>query len=57
MTKLRNLFAVAMVMLPAVTLNAGALPSADTRPGLSSTQPVAGMCWIFMYGRWWEYPC
>jgi hypothetical protein len=56
-TKLRNLFAVALVMLPAVTLNAGPLPSAETRPGLSSTQPVAGTCWYFMGGRWWEYPC
>jgi hypothetical protein len=40
-----------------MTLNAGVLPSEQTRPGLSSPQPVTGMCYVFFNGRWWYLPC
>jgi hypothetical protein len=56
-TKLRSLLAVALVMLPAVTLNAGSLPNAEARPGLSSPQPVAAWCYVYMNGRWYQVPC
>jgi hypothetical protein len=55
-TKLRNLFAVALLMLPAVTLNAGSLPSGQMRPGLNAPLP-AGMCWVLMGTRWVYVPC
>ena len=57
MIKLRNLLAAALILLPTVTLNAGPLPSAETRPSLSSPQSAGGMCWIYAMGRWWYLPC
>jgi hypothetical protein len=57
MTKIRSLLAAALILLPAVALNAGPLPSAETRPGLSSPQPAGGMCWVWMANRWWYVPC
>ncbi len=57
MTKLRNLLAAALLLLPAVTLNASSFAHMDERPGLGSTQQSPGMCWIYMMGRWWYIPC
>jgi hypothetical protein len=56
-TKLRNVLAVALLLVPAVTLNASSLPSSEARPGLGSPQPVAGMCWVYAGNRWWYVPC
>jgi len=56
-TKVRNLLLVALVMMPAVTLNASSLTGADARPGLSAPQPVTGSCWVYMNGRWYLLPC
>jgi hypothetical protein len=56
-TKLRNLLAAALLLLPAVTLNASSFAHMDERPGLGSTQQSPGMCWIYMMGRWWYIPC
>ena len=55
-TKLRSLVAIALLVLPTVTLNAAMLPSAEPRPGLSAPQ-AAGMCWINVGGRWFYMPC
>jgi hypothetical protein len=54
-TKLRNLLAAALLVVPAVTLNASSFTSAEERPELSA--PQAGMCWFYMNGRWWYIPC
>ena len=54
-TKLRSLVAVALLMLPTVTLNAAALPSSEARPGLG--EPVALWCWMNVGGHWYYVPC
>ena len=56
-TKVRSFFAVALLVLPTVTLNAGVLPSGGARPGLSAPQPVALWCWMNIGGRWYYLPC
>ena len=57
MSKLRNLLLIALVMMPAVTLNASSLTPADARPGFGGPQPVTGSCWVYMNGRWYILPC
>ena len=57
MTKLRNLVLIALALMPAVTLNASSLTSADVRPGLGAPQPVVGSCWVYVNGRWYLMPC
>jgi hypothetical protein len=54
-TKLRNVLAVALLMLPAVTLNATSFTNEEEHPGMSA--PQTGMCWIYAMGRWWYVPC
>jgi hypothetical protein len=56
MTKLRNVLAGALFALALATLNANALPS-DKPAGLSTSQPVAGYCWVYYMGRWIPIPC
>jgi hypothetical protein len=56
-TKLPSLVAIALLILPTVTLNAGTLPGAETRPDVSAPQPVTTMCWVNIGGRWYYIPC
>jgi hypothetical protein len=55
--KLCHLLAAALLVFSAASVNAGSLASADVRPGLGSTQPLAGWCYIYMNGRWYQVPC
>jgi Spy/CpxP family protein refolding chaperone len=57
MTKLRNLIAAALLTLTVVSLNASAAMTAPSRGGLNPAQPVTGICYIYMGGRWWAIPC
>ncbi|HUQ50590.1 MAG TPA: hypothetical protein VM692_00125 [Gammaproteobacteria bacterium] len=57
MTKVRNLLLIALVMMPAVTLNASSLNNAEPRPGVGAPLQVTGSCWVYMNGRWYLLPC
>jgi Spy/CpxP family protein refolding chaperone len=57
MIKLRNLVAAALLTLCVASLNASAAAAAQNRAGLNPTQPVTGICWIYLGGRWWQVPC
>lgn len=57
MTKLRSLLAAALLMVPAVTLNASSFTNDDADPSVSAPQQSGGMCWVYYMGRWYYVPC
>ena len=57
MTKLRTFIAAALLTLTVVSLNASAAMTAPSRGGVNPAQPVTGICYIYMGGRWWAIPC
>lgn len=57
MKTLRNFLAVAVLSLPLVTLNAGAL-IADAQPAdVASTPSLTEWCYVYMNGQWYQVPC
>jgi hypothetical protein len=48
-------FVAALLLIPALTLNANAF-TVDT-DGVSASQQVTGYCWIYYMGRWIMIPC
>ena len=54
--KLRT-FLVALLFVPALTLNANAFTASAELPALSPPQQVSGVCWFYFMGRWWQLPC
>ena len=57
MTKLRTLVTAALLTLCVASLNASAAMTAPSRDGFNPAQPVTGICYIYMGGRWWAVPC
>jgi hypothetical protein len=56
MRKMRT-FLAALLMAPALMLNANAFTTETGDATLNPSQPVAGSCWIYFAGRWILVPC
>jgi hypothetical protein len=56
MSKLKNLFAVALLTLPVLSLSAADLgaPANVTQVRPAS---VAGCCYVYYMGHWYCFPC
>jgi hypothetical protein len=57
MKTLRNTLAVALLVVPALMLNAGVSPARSAAPELRSTHSLAGTCYIIINGNMYSYPC
>jgi hypothetical protein len=56
MSKLKNLFAVALLTLPILSLSAADL---GARVDVTQVRPasVAGCCYVYYMGHWYCFPC
>lgn len=50
-------FLAALLLAPALILNANAFGTESDNAILNPSRPVAGSCWIYFAGRWILVPC
>lgn len=55
MKKIRNLVAAALIVLPALALDASTLTNPNSDSSIKPTR--AGTCYIYLGGVWFAYPC
>jgi hypothetical protein len=56
MKKLR-IFLTALLLVPALTMNASAFTANANEPGLAPVQQSSAWCYFYYGGRWWLLPC
>ena len=56
MRKMRT-FLAALLLAPALILNADAFGTETGNASLDPSRPVAGWCWIYYGGQWILIPC
>ena len=54
--KLRS-FLVALLLVPALTLNANAFTASPEDEIVKPAEQSSGYCWFYAGGRWWLLPC
>jgi hypothetical protein len=57
MRKLRIVLAGILLTMPLFTLNASSLVDEGEGVEVQRAPSLTGMCWIFINGRWYVYPC
>jgi hypothetical protein len=57
MTSKLRIFLAALLLVPALTWNAGAFSMENGGASLNPTRPFADSCWIYYNGRWISVPC
>jgi hypothetical protein len=55
MRKLRALLAGVLLTIPMLTVNASSLTAVEA-DGMSAPS-ITGICYIYIGGRWYAYPC